>query len=92
MFALRRAVVAGLKLRGFAKVRFQGLDYEEAPQLPWLFTCLHRVHYYRQLPTPSLEQRCKAASKILEEAGYTKNGEFDEKRRQAGLRFLRYLR
>ena len=53
--ALRRAVVAGLNREALAKVRFQGLDYEEKlPQLGYSYA-LHRVLPGR-LPDP--EQRC----------------------------------
>ena len=53
--ALRRAVVVGLNREALAKVRFQGLDYEEKlPQLGYSHA-LHRVLPGR-LPDP--EQRC----------------------------------
>ena len=74
--ALRRAVMAGLKREAISKVRFQGLDYEE--KQPGSMIHMPFSEYYRDVyPTPNND--AAAASKILEEAGYTKNGEFYEK-------------
>ena len=55
-----------------------------------MIACLLRV-----LPgcLPDPEQRCSCASKILEEAGYTKNGEFYEKDgKQAAFKYSRLQR
>ena len=74
--ALRRAVMAGLKRDAISKVRFQGLDYEE--KVPG--SMIHMPfseHYQDNYPTPNND--ASAASKILEEAGYTKNGDYYEK-------------
>ena len=74
--ALRRAVMAGLKRAAISKVRFQGLDYEE--KQPGSMIHMPFSEYYKDVyPTPNND--ASAASKILEEAGYTKNGEFYEK-------------
>ena len=74
--ALRRAVMAGLKREAISKVRFQGLDYEE--KQPGSMIHMPFSEYYQDVyPTPNND--AAAASKILEEAGYTKNGEFYEK-------------
>lgn len=74
--ALRRAVMAGLKREAISKVRFQGLDYEE--KVPGSMIHMPFSEYYQDnYPTPNND--ASAASKILEEAGYTKNGEFYEK-------------
>ena len=74
--ALRRAVMAGLKREAISKVRFQGLDYEE--KLPGSMIHMPFSEYYQDVyPTPNND--AAAASKILEEAGYTKNGDFYEK-------------
>ena len=74
--ALRRAVMAGLKREAISKVRFQGLDYEE--KQPGSMIHMPFSEYYRDVyPTPNND--AAAASKILEAAGYTKNGEFYEK-------------
>ena len=83
--ALRRAVVAGLNREALAKVRFQGLDYEE--KLPNSMIHMPFNEYYQDTyPTPNND--AAAASKILEEAGYTKNGEFYEKDgKQAAFKF-----
>lgn len=83
--ALRRAVVVGLNREALAKVRFQGLDYEE--KLPNSVIHMPFTEYYQDdYPTPNND--ATAASKILEEAGYTKNGEFYEKDgKQAAFKF-----
>ena len=74
--ALRRAVMAGLKREAISKVRFQGLDYEE--KQPGSMIHMPFSEYYQDVyPTPNND--AAPASKILEEAGYTKNGEFYEK-------------
>ena len=74
--ALRRAVMAGLKREAISKVRFQGLDYEE--KQPGSMIHMPFSEYYQDVyPTPNND--AAAASKILEEAGYTKKGEFYEK-------------
>ena len=74
--ALRRAVMAGLKREAISKVRFQGLDYEE--KLPGSMIHMPFSEYYQDnYPTPNND--ASAASKILEEAGYTKNGDYYEK-------------
>ena len=74
--ALRRAVVAGLNREALAKIRFQGLDYKE--KLPGSMIHMPFNEYYQDVyPTPNND--AAAAAKILEEAGYTKNGEFYEK-------------
>lgn len=73
---LRRAVMAGLKREAISKVRFKGLDYEE--KQPGSMIHMPFSEYYQDVyPTPNND--AAAASKILEEAGYTKNGEFYEK-------------
>ena len=83
--ALRRAVVAGLNREALAKIRFQGLDYKE--KLPGSMIHMPFSEYYQDVyPTPNND--AAAASKILEEAGYTKNGEFYEKDgKQAAFKF-----
>ena len=83
--ALRRAVVAGLNREALSKVRFQGLDYEE--KVPNSVIHLPFSEYYQDTyPTPNND--AAAASKILEEAGYTKNGEFYEKNgKQAAFKY-----
>ena len=83
--ALRRAVMAGLKRAAISKVRFQGLDYEE--KQPGSMIHMPFSEYYQDVyPTPNND--AAAASKILEEAGYTKNGEFYEKDgKQAAFKF-----
>ena len=74
--ALRRAVMAGLKREAISKVRFQGLDYEE--KVPGSMIHMPFSEYYQDnYPTPNND--AAAASKILEEAGYTKNGDYYEK-------------
>lgn len=74
--ALRRAVMAGLKREAISKVRFQGLDYEE--KQPGSMIHMPFSEYYQDVyPTPNND--AAAASKILEEAGYTKNGDYYEK-------------
>ena len=74
--ALRRAVMAGLKRDAISKVRFQGLDYEE--KVPGSMIHMPFSEYYQDnYPTPNND--ASAASKILEEAGYTKNGDYYEK-------------
>ena len=74
--ALRRAVMAGLKREAISKVRFKGLDCEE--KQPGSMIHMPFSEYYQDVyPTPNND--AAAASKILEEAGYTKNGEFYEK-------------
>lgn len=74
--ALRRAVMAGLKREAISKVRFKGLDYEE--KQPGSMIHMPFSEYYRDVyPTPNND--AAAASKILEEAGYTKNGDYYEK-------------
>ena len=74
--ALRRAVMAGLKREAISKVRFQGLDYEE--KVPGSMIHMPFSEYYQDnYPTPNND--ASAASKILEEAGYTKNGDYYEK-------------
>ena len=74
--ALRRAVMAGLKREAISKVRFKGLDYEE--KQPGSMIHMPFSEYYQDVyPTPNND--AAAASKVLEEAGYTKNGEFYEK-------------
>ena len=74
--ALRRAVMAGLKREAISKVRFKGLDYEEK-QSGSMIHMPFSEYYQDVYPTPNND--AAAASKILEEAGYTKNGEFYEK-------------
>ena len=83
--ALRRAVMAGLKREAISKVRFKGLDYEE--KQPGSMIHMPFSEYYQDVyPTPNND--AAAASKILEEAGYTKNGEFYEKDgKQAAFKF-----
>jgi len=83
--ALRRAVMAGLKREAISKVRFKGLDYEE--KLPNSMIHMPFNEYYQDTyPTPNND--AAAASKILEDAGYTKNGEFYEKDgKQAAFKF-----
>ena len=83
--ALRRAVVAGLNREALAKIRFQGLDYKE--KLPGSMIHMPFSEYYQDVyPTPNND--AAAAAKILEEAGYTKNGEFYEKDgKQAAFKF-----
>ena len=74
--ALRRAVMAGLKREAISKVRFQGLDYEE--KVPGSMIHMPFSEYYQDnYPTPNND--ASVASKILEEAGYTKNGDYYEK-------------
>ncbi len=74
--ALRRAVMAGLKRDAISKVRFQGLDYEE--KVPGSMIHMPFSEYYQDnYPTPNND--ASVASKILEEAGYTKNGDYYEK-------------
>lgn len=74
--ALRRAIFAGVNREALAKIQFQGLPYEET--IPGSMLHMPFSEYYQDsYPTPN--NSISEAQKILETAGYTKNGEYYEK-------------
>lgn len=70
--ALRRAIFAGVDRAAVSKVRFNGLNWEEV--LPGSMMLLPLSEGYED-NYPS-ETGADAAMKILEEAGYTKSGDY----------------
>ncbi|WP_237188130.1 ABC transporter family substrate-binding protein [Rothia nasimurium] len=70
--ALRRAIFAGTDRKALADVRFQGLNWTE--ETPGSMLLLPVSEYYQDnFPA---DRGVEAAQKILEEAGYTKSGDF----------------
>lgn len=71
--ALRKAIFAGTNREALAKIQFQGLPYEET--IPGSMIHMPFSPYYQDnYPTPN--NSVSEAQKILEAAGYTKNGDF----------------
>ena len=69
--AVRKAIFLGLDRGALAKIRFQGLPYEE--EVPGSMILLASSKNYRDnFPAQDKD----AARKVLEDAGYTKNGDF----------------
>lgn len=73
---LRRAIMVGLDRKALSDTRFKGLPFNEA--LPGSRIHMPFSEYYAD-SMPQAADRKAAAAKILEEAGYTKNGDFYEK-------------
>lgn len=74
--ALRKAIFAGTNREALAKIQFQGLPYEET--IPGSMIHMPFSPYYQDsYPTPN--NSVSEAQKILEAAGYTKNGDYYEK-------------
>jgi len=74
--ALRKAIFVGTNREALAKIQFQGLPYEEA--IPSSMIHMPFSPYYQDsYPTPN--NSVSEAQKILEAAGYTKNGDYYEK-------------
>ena len=69
--AVRKAIFLGIDRGALAKIRFQGLPYEE--EVPGSMLLLSSSQYYRDnYPARNPEE----ARKVLEKAGYTKSGDF----------------
>lgn len=69
--AVRKAIFLGIDRGALAKIRFQGLPYEE--EVPGSMLLLGYSQYYRDnYPARNPEE----ARKVLEKAGYTKSGDF----------------
>ena len=69
--AVRKAIFLGIDRGALAKIRFQGLPYEE--EVPGSMLLLGSSQYYRDnYPARNPEE----ARKVLEKAGYTKSGDF----------------
>ena len=74
--ALRKAIFVGANREALAKIQFQGLPYEET--IPGSMIHMPFSPYYQDsYPTPN--NSVSEAQKILETAGYTKNGDYYEK-------------
>lgn len=74
--ALRKAIFVGTNREALAKIQFQGLPYEET--IPGSMIHMPFSPYYQDsYPTPN--NSVSEAQKILEAAGYTKNGDYYEK-------------
>ena len=74
--AVRKAIFLGIDRGALAKIRFQGLPYEE--EVPGSMIHMPFSPYYQDsYPTPN--NNVSEAQKILEAAGYTKNGDYYEK-------------
>ncbi|WP_326503204.1 ABC transporter family substrate-binding protein [Rothia nasimurium] len=70
--ALRRAIFAGTDRKALSDIRFQGLNWTE--ETPGSMLLLPVSEYYQDnFPE---ERGVEAAQKILEDAGYTKNGNY----------------
>ncbi|MGV3150058.1 ABC transporter family substrate-binding protein [Rothia sp. 11273D007AR] len=70
--ALRRAIFAGTDRKAISDIRFQGLNWTE--ETPGSMMLLPISEYYSD--NYPEERGVEAAQKILEDAGYTKNGDF----------------
>ena len=69
--AVRKAIFLGIDRGALAKIRFQGLPYEE--EVPGSMLLLGSSPHYRDnYPARNPEE----ARKVLEKAGYTKSGDF----------------
>lgn len=69
--AVRKAIFLGIDRGALAKIRFQGLPYEE--EVPGSMLLMGSSQYYRDnYPARNPEE----ARKVLENAGYTKSGDF----------------
>ena len=69
--AVRKAIFLGIDRGALAKIRFQGLPYEE--EVPGSMLLLSSSQYHRDnYPARNPEE----ARKVLEKAGYTKSGDF----------------
>lgn len=69
--AVRKAIFLGIDRGALAKIRFQGLPYEE--EVPGSMLLLgSSPHYHDNYPARNPEE----ARKVLEKAGYTKSGDF----------------
>ena len=69
--AVRKAIFLGIDRGALAKIRFQGLPYEE--EVPGSMMLMGSSQYYRDnYPARNPEE----ARKVLENAGYTKSGDF----------------
>ena len=69
--AVRKAIFLGIDRGALAKIRFQGLPYEE--EVPGSMMLMGSSQYYRDnYPARNPEE----ARKVLEKAGYTKSGDF----------------
>ena len=74
--ALRKAIFVGTNREALAKIQYQGLPYEET--IPGSMIHMPFSPYYQDsYPTPN--NSVSEAQKILEAAGYTKNGDYYEK-------------
>ena len=72
--AVRKAIFYGLDREALAKIRYQGLPYEE--EIPGSMLHMPFSEYYQDA-FPKVEGSPKdAIKKVLEDAGYTKDGEF----------------
>ena len=72
--AVRKAIFYGLDREALAKIRYQGLPYEE--EIPGSMLHMPFSVYYQDA-FPKVEGSPKdAIKKVLEDAGYTKDGEF----------------
>lgn len=74
--ALRKAIFVGTNREALAKIQFQGLPYEEA--IPGSMIHMPFSPYYQD-SYPAPNNSVSEAQKILEAAGYTKNGDYYEK-------------
>ncbi|WP_237692861.1 ABC transporter family substrate-binding protein [Rothia nasimurium] len=70
--ALRRAIFAGTDRKALSDIRFQGLNWTE--ETPGSMLLLPISEYYQD--NYPEERGVEAAQKILEDAGYTKNGDY----------------
>ena len=70
--ALRRAIFAGTDRKALSDIRFQGLNWSE--ETPGSMLLLPISEYYQD--NYPAERGVEAAQKILEDAGYTRNGDY----------------
>ncbi|MDY3048208.1 MAG: ABC transporter family substrate-binding protein [Rothia sp. (in: high G+C Gram-positive bacteria)] len=70
--ALRRAIFAGTDRKALSDIRFQGLNWSE--ETPGSMLLLPISEYYQD--NYPAERGVEAAQKILEEAGYSKSGDY----------------
>ncbi|WHS51251.1 ABC transporter family substrate-binding protein [Rothia sp. SD9660Na] len=73
--ALRRAIFAGTDRKALSDIRFQGLNWTE--ETPGSMLLLPVSEYYQD--NYPAERGVEAAQKILEDAGYTKSGDYYSK-------------
>ncbi|MDO5750524.1 MAG: ABC transporter family substrate-binding protein [Rothia sp. (in: high G+C Gram-positive bacteria)] len=75
---VRKAIFVGTNRAALANIWFKGLPYEE--KVPGSMILLPFSKNYRDnFPTAADNDRIKAAQKILEDAGYTKSGDYYQK-------------